>query len=303
MFVFAMVYIKNIYGYAKQHYYKVIVFIVFVIVTIKTFLRDELTFMKYLEENSMSIYELILSVGDTVVNKYNRANYVVNELMYVILFFALCLFVLILWKVYSKKNIINLKLYIYVILSSLFVIIPLFSPSAGIFALLTKENVVHRIYFSSSLFLILPIFMYYIVSKFKWKQLLIHLGMAIILYSTYSYSQSTKQRIYYKNIQSILHSFYGTYTVHLSDKNIEQIGLEIVRFEPQNPTEKEEMYFARTDIAFVIKYIYHRRKVYWKGRKKFMNYKKLYDEHVIYGKYHKILFPDNQKFPAFRPYQ
>jgi len=122
--ILGIVYFKPIYQFIKKYYYRVSLFIIVTILSIKTVLRDEFGFVKYLQESHESLLGLILSTGETVVNRYNRSNYAINELMYVILTLGTITFLWATWRWYKKHNDINYRLFLYILLSSLFIFIP-----------------------------------------------------------------------------------------------------------------------------------------------------------------------------------
>ena len=82
----------------------------------------------------------------------------------------------------------------------------------------------------------------------------------------------------------------------------DDIGKKIKQYEKDNNSGKKIRFYARSDIAFVIKYIYH-KEVYWKGRRKSPNYKKLYTQDRDTQQYQKILFETPKSFPKYIPYR
>ena len=73
----------------------------------------------------------------------------------------------------------------------------------------------------------------------------------------------------------------------------------------KNKTNKKSLYYARPDIAFVIKYIY-RKKVFWKGRYPNPEYIKLYNKSIKnkeHKKYYRILFEIPSEFPKYERYK
>jgi hypothetical protein len=250
------------------------------------------------------LYEKIMMTGSTLLNTLNRANSgSINELMVFILYFSFLLLVLVLWEKNKSQNVFNYRLLLFCLLSALFIFIPLTQFTAGLFALIARPDVIHRIYYSSSLFLLLPIFIYYLFTLYRVPLRFLNLIMFILLVSVYLFSKYIPEssHFYYKNIQSIQNTFSpNKYNFHLSQKNIDLIGQKVKNYEKNNQTEKETYFYARTDIAFVIKYMYH-KKVFWKGRRVNPNFIKAY-ENRNNNAYQNILFETPKDFPKYIPY-
>ena len=69
-----------------------------------------------------------------------------------------------------------------------------------------------------------------------------------------------------------------------------------------NLTGRPIRYYARADIAFVIKYIFHKN-VYWEGRSRNPDYIKMYEKNMKTKEFKHILFETPKGFPAYRPYE
>ena len=94
------------------------------------------------------------------------------------------------------------------------------------------------------------------------------------------------------------------YAFHLSQKQIDHIGTAIKSYESKNTTNKKTLYFARQDIAFIIKYVYG-KEIWWKGRRKNYNHNKDYWDHYQYQskRYQPILYRTHGTFPKYIPYK
>jgi len=306
VFTFSLFYIGKIYQLVKSYYYLFILFAASIVYFIKNFQPDSSQFFNYMNKDQLPfLYDNIISTGERVIGHYNRSSAVINELMYFIFYTGIIVLVYFLWHKYHKKSYVHSKVFIFIIATSLFIFIPLYQFPAGLFGIITKQHVVHRIYYSSSLFVLLPIFIYYISKIYKLRLRYINLLLLISLLSVFTYSKydSSLGNTYYKNIRSIKNSFSREkYTFHLSQKHIDLIGDKIAYYESKNPTTKEIHYFARHDIAFVLKYVYG-KKVYWKGRRWATNHKKAYWRHKKYIKYHNVMYIPHRIFPPYTPYK
>jgi hypothetical protein len=107
----------------------------------------------------------------------------------------------------------------------------------------------------------------------KNRLLLLNLSFIFVLSSVWTYSKyETKYQVYYHNVKSIKNSFFEQRIgFNLSPKQIAYIGKEVKKDIQSNKTGKEIYYFARADVAFVLKYVY-RQEVYWKGRRGYPQY-------------------------------
>lgn len=296
LLVFSIVFCKKLIFLLKHYYYIFAIFIVSLIYLLEKFQFDTPYLFDYLKVHGVSsLYEKIIYIGDIVVSHYNRSQYVINELMYFIFYFGLIVSIHFLWKKEHREEFINIKVFIFVLLTSLFIFIPLYKFPAGFFGLITMEHVVHRIYYSSSLFILLPVFVYFIAIHYQLKLRYINLILIIILISVtiYSYNSSNNRHIYYKNINSIQHSFFSTkYSFPFSQDDLNIIKERLAEYKKNNHSKKRMQFFARADIAFVLKFIYGEEKVFWYSRKKAINYKKAYQDSLQYSRYYQILFSE-----------
>lgn len=311
MLVLALVYGDNVYKFVRKHVLLATSGGLLSVAFVYVFKHDNSKFgmycMRAFEKNDPSyLYRKIMEVGDIVVSHYNRSEAAINELMYMILYMSLFAFIFMLWRVYRKKDIINYRVLIFAVLTSLFVLIPLYLFPAGLSGLITRGTVVNRFYYSASLFVLLPIWVYYLLYRFTVKLRYVNAVMAVLLVSVFYYSKSSNllSHNYYKNIMSIKSSFDNkNIRFNLSQEEIEQIGETVESYEKQNKTGKETLYFARYDIAFVIKYIYGKN-IWWKGRRGNYRYNVEYQEHYKNEskKYYPILYETSKKFPKYVPY-
>lgn|GEM_PF-1171040 len=261
-----------------------------------------------------TLYEVVIKNGLDLISGLNRSFASINELMIVIFFIGLVLSVDIIRRHLLKKVYkINIRLLIFTIISTLFVVIPLFQFSAGLASVIFFNEVVHRIYYSSSLYVLLPVGVYYFLINYNHKVSLSKINISIIsivivttLYSRF-FSESHN---YYKNVMSLVDSYdQRKVGFQLSPDNIKTIGVLLNNYEREIPKNgKSIIYFARSDISFVLKYIYKRdvyQKLSWNGQNNLKTFKQFAD----YSKDPKVLktkipfiFRIPPSFPRYIPY-
>jgi len=310
--IFATIYIDRVLLYIKRHYILLISALMIVWLLSKEIYRDHLpVILDYLTiEKFPQLYELIAKNGKLLVeDRYNRAFASFNELMILTLIIGLIASIVILYRRYSnrEKN-INIKLYIGLVVTSMLVLVPIFELSSGIASVFTNINVVNRFYYSASIFLLLPVSLYYLLMTITKRSnvRIFNFVMIIILLATILYSRDfTKNKNYYKNIKSLESSFsYKKVGFHLSDEQIKEIGVLLKKYESQRDKSKKVLYLAKGDIAMVLRYIY-RQNVYWRGRKTNPRYQDMEEYIELHGvpdtEY--IIFKTPDDFPIYEPYR
>jgi len=306
LLVFSMVFMDKIFYFVKKYYYLFLVLVGMVYYFITHFQPEHSRIFDYLSIARLPVlYEDIMAQGEVLLRGYNRASASINELMVVSLGMGT---VMILWtigiKLRRKESNVNMSMLVFVVISSLFVLIPVFQFSGGLFGILTHTMVVNRLYYSASLFVLIPISIYMLSIQYRWKLRMVNLWISVILLGVGVFSKhvDTLHHNYYKNIKSICNSFEERKVgFNLSFEQIEEIGEILKQYESDTKINQEIYYFARADIAFVIKYIY-KRKVYWEGRRANPEYKKIYEKRKRSKDYKYILFKLPAGFPVYRPY-
>lgn len=312
LFIFSIIFLDKIIYFTKKYIYLVIPMLIIITYFITNIQSEVSPILKYLHYEKLPLlYESIVTQGQILTGNNihshasNRAFVSINELMYLIGFISFIMSLLIVLDKKYKNQLINTKMFIFLILTSMLVLIPLFEFSSGLFAIVTRTNIVNRLYYISSLFIVIPVFVYYILylhHKGKTKLITINITIVFILASVYFYSKYdiSHTQNYYKNIQSIKNSFSREKVgFNLSDEHIHIIGEKLKYYETHNKIQKPIYYYARDDISFVIKFIY-RKEVLW-NRKGNRDYAVSYeiDKNDIY---HSILFETPQNFPAYRKF-
>lgn len=316
--IFCIVYVDKIFSYIKKYYYIAIPMIVLIITAIvyfaKNYQPEKSKIFNYLDIDKLPLlYENILLQGEMLVSGANRAGASINELMIVILYTGIAITLVIFRnRLFKVAKFLDIRLYIYLIVTSLFVLIPLYVFSGGLFGIVTNVGVVNRLYYSSSLYLLLPVFIYYIwylKDRDNLSVLKINLSLFLILISVWGYSKYyTQHKIYATNVKSIQNSFFKQRNAfNLSKQQIDTIAIEIEKYEINNKTKKKNYYYARPDIAFVIKFIYA-KDVLWVSRymktNKYTNYTKIYTKaKKRKSKYNLVLFKTPKGFPKYVPFK
>ena len=276
--------------------------VIHVVEHIKTYTYRQSPIFNYLSfEKLPLLLDKIRSNGQVITQHYNKASFTLNELIYISLIAISIFLIIVVFRYYKKYPVyVNIRFVIFLFITSFFILIPVFQYTSGLASLLTYKSISYRFYFSSLLFLAVPALGFYIFKLFKLSNILIlNLGIFFIMLSTFLYSKydTGYYQNYYKNIISIKNAFNQEKVgFNLSEENIEVIGKKLKSYGSLNKTKKTEYYYARDDIAFVIKFIYRKPVLY--SRRGSWDYLKSYHEHNN-TKYTPVLFDIPKEFPAY----
>jgi hypothetical protein len=309
-----MIYIDIVWIYMKRYYIYIIPAILAIAIGIKYRYHDQLPpIIEYLSIDRLpQLYHLIEKNGDILVLQgFNRAFASFNELMILSLILGIVVLILSIFRrLRHLDSIVYFRFYLFLLVTSLLVLVPIFEFSAGLASIITKVEVVNRFYYSASIFLILPISIFYI-GKLLYRDLssdikIFNAVVTIVILSTILYSREfTTNKRYYKNIKSFEYSFQSDIVgFHLSKDNIVDIGKKLREYESSRDHTKEVLYLARGDIAMVLKYIY-RVNVYWRGRSTDPTYQNMVDYKRIKSndRVEIIIFEPPRDLPNYLPYQ
>ena len=291
----SLIFYRETLSIIKKYFYIILPIFLIILLYAQSYQAEDTRLLDYISRGEFrEIYNLIFYEGDIIVSGLNRASSSINELMYVILIFTIL----------TARYMMRSRVYLFLILTSLSILVPLFPFTAGVSALITKINVVHRIYYSSSLYTLLPLSIYYLSIKYNIKKIepmyIFNISMATIIISTILYSKYlSHSHNYYKNIQSLKQSIEGSKVkFNLSDNNIATIGNELKIYKKSYP---EALFYARGDVAVVLKYIY-RENVYWRGRRGEPSLTEFYKYCTINKLKECIIFNRVKSLPPYRPY-
>jgi hypothetical protein len=265
----------------------------------------------YLQRGEMkTIWDLIIKNGATSVSGLNRASASINELMYVTLGSSILLAVLLSVRLLLKKPLhIRPRMLLALTVTSLFVLIPLFTFSAGLATIIFMLGVENRIYYSSALFVVLPVVVYYMLqtrgTPVRIATLNCCLAAVMSLTLTYSYYFSTSHT-YFKNAASLLASWDNKKVgFHLSPENLAQIRARLETYEEQAAQQgKPPLYFARGDIAFMLKYAFG-REVFLREHRHSPTLEEFHEFLTLNNRrdaYLPIIFETPPSFPEYRPF-
>ena len=312
MGVLIIIYLDKIIFFMKKYIYFMIpigLAFIFIFPTILSFIKSsayrQSSILNYLSfEQLPALLEKIHTKGKLLVTYFNKSATTMNELIYLSLFLIIVMVLVVLYR-YAKgyPAYVRIRMVIFLLITSFFVCIPLIELLGGIASVITYTRVVYRFYFSTLLFISLPVFIFYFFTIYKIKKIwILNLTIISILLSTFFYSQYfTKRQNYYKNIISIKNVFDKEKVgFNLSESEIETIGEKLKYYESLTINKKPEYYYARDDIAFVIKFIYRKPVMYFRRGSK--NYVKSYTLHKN-EKYFPILFEVPEGFPKYRRYK
>jgi len=310
MIVLALIYVDKIFKLFKKYIYYSLPLLLLLfftsykmIVYLKTSSYRVPPIFNYLSYDKISeLLKEIENRGSMLYYHYDKYASSINELMVLVLALLAVLLMTVLYRnIKGYKSIIHTRMVIFLLITSLFIAIPLTKLTGGIASLLTYTTVVHRFYYSSLLFLILPVFVFYIYSLLKMKRAyLLHIFIATTLIATFYYSKNISSwHNYYKNIISIKNSFSKDKVgFNLNKEEIKIVGEKLKYYESIHKHEKPNYYYARGDIAMVLKFVYGKNVHY---RKTFY-YEKSYSEHKD-KKYYPVLFEVPKGFPTFQFYK
>lgn len=312
MGILILVFLDKIFIWWKKYIYyttPLIFIMIFIFIKfipyIKTIASRSSDIFNYLSfEKLPQLLTKINSKGELILNHYNKSDTTLNALIYLSLGLVTIILLISIYRHYKKfPSYINLRMVIFLFITSFFIIIPLTKITAGFASVLTYDRVTYRFYFSSLVFLVVPSFIFYIFNIFhKTKTYILNLSIVLLLLSTFLYSKyiSTSKN-YYKNIISVKNAFIeDKMRFNLSDKNIKTVGKKLQYYESLNNTKKPIYYYARDDIAFVIKFIYRKPVKYYRRGSK--NYKKSFTDHKN-KKYYPVLFEVPNNFPSYQRYK
>ncbi len=307
LFLLCIIYAKQIFKFMKTYYIPSIIFIFSLSLALYTFFAYDFMgrtppLFRYLNlEHIDELYGKLIYLGKIAITYYNRSDAALNILIYFSISILFLMSVSILNHKFKKEKLyIDTKIFILLFVSALFIFIPVNTVLAGISSMLFAPLYIHRFYYMSSVFIVLPAVIYYFFCR---KNIWVINGIifiVLVLLAVYSKHLSSNQS-YYKNIKSIKSSFsVKEVGFPLSREQIIIIGEKLKYYESLNKTKKNEYYYARDDIAFVIKYIY--KKSLLLGRRGNFNYKKSYKDHNN-EKYYPVLFEVPKNFPIYQSYK
>ncbi len=244
-------------------------------------------------------YSKLIDIGKIQVQVFSRSFASLNELIYVSLFLILVMFMVKIYLYLQKKDdYVDAKVFIILMISSSFVLIPVNIFTSGIASMLISEEYVNRFYYASSVFMVVPIVVYYFFQLQESKQRLLKINFTIlfILMSVFVYSkQISENSNYYKNIISLTNSFSKEKVgLNYSIKHVNIINKELLKYK-QKYHGKRSLYYARGDIAYMLQYIFKKDNVYMNRR---YTYSK--EDFFLYCKennYFPIVFKTPENFP------
>ena len=181
-----------------------------------------------------------------------------NEL-YRLSVFAFILVVVFAW---FKPLQVNQRVLCFVGLSLIFCFIPTFQYSAGLVSLISYDGIVNRYYYASLIFLILPLFAYFIVINFKAIRHPIGLlGVVFfVMLSVLIYSKKiNNEGVYFKNVQSIRNSIKTKkIDIGVPDDFISLIGFKIKTAEAKFQ-DVGYIYCGSFESLYIARYVYRKK--------------------------------------------
>ena len=141
--VLCLVFIDKISLLFKRYFYIIIPIVVSIIYIAKHYQPEKSRILEYLSlEKLPELYHIIMGEGAVLLSGYNRAFASINELMYFILYLGVLFIILSTLGIrYKQKDIdLHIRVILFIMLTSLFVLIPLYQFSGGLFGVITKTH-------------------------------------------------------------------------------------------------------------------------------------------------------------------
>jgi len=310
LLVLFLLYARELFPLIKKYYYLMIPLILLILFFAHHYQADKSQIFTYLYGHRFAdLYRAVVEQGNLLLSGANRADAMMNELMKLTLFGGIVMLIILQNRVRrGKEQHVSFRMFLFLFITSLFVLIPLYTYSAGFASILTKLGAVNRFFYSASLFVLLPVTLYYFISLAFNKNRLLYFNIAVVamLLLTFLYSHYlSSTHNYAKNIHSLSQSFdKRAVGFNLSDAQIKEIGAELKRYKSMYADKKMTLYYARPDIAVVLKFIY-RENVYWTGRRKnpslekFQKYILTLDPEENRG----VVFETPEGLPEYIPYR
>ena len=309
LIVLFLLYFRKIAHLFKKYYYIFIPAVLAVLFFSQYYQAEKSQLLIYLYSLRFGeLYQEIIAQGHLLLDGANRAKDAINELIKVSLVAGvLMLMTLFIRKRSGNDRDINGKMFLFIFIASLFLFIPLGTFTGGLAAIATKMGAVNRFYYSAPLFVLLPVSIYYFISLFSpsGRLAIVNITLPLLMLLAFEYSKHfSSTHNYADNIHSLLDAFNRKKVgFNLSKEQIETIGRVLKTYKSQKDNEKTIIFYARPDVAAVIKFIY-RENVYWRGRRanpsldKFKKYCLTLDP----KENECIVFETPNHFPDFTPY-
>lgn len=200
----------------------------------------------------------IRGAWNTAGNNRYLANW--NE-MYTISVFVAAPVALLAW---TKRNYVNQRVFLFIVLSLVFCFIPTFKYSAGIASLISYDGIVNRYYFASFVFVLVPLCLYLVVCHFKVLQhpAVLVLSVLLLMGLVFTYSKLLNNGgVYYQNVKSIRNSLYQDRVgIDMPATEIESIGRQISAAQAQYGAN-QIIYCADYDKSHIVRYIYRKNNI------------------------------------------
>lgn len=161
-----------------------------------------------------------------------------------------------------KSQLINRRVLYFIVLSLAFCFIPTFKYSAGLVSLISYNEIVNRYYFSSLVFILIPLFIYLVACHLKFLRNPIYLLATVLgcMGLVFYYSKlHNNGGVYYQNVKSIRDSLYADRVgIDMPASEIESIGRQIRAAENKYGSDKVR-FCTSYDKAHVVWYIYRQK--------------------------------------------
>jgi hypothetical protein len=265
-FLVYLVFIAILFVKKNQLHYLIvsIIFLLIISYVASIYYEDRISEIFTLIKNDeyKKIHTSIVEHGKWNVLGGNRhlANW--NELY----FLSICFVAPILFSVYFFKIKINKQVLWFIVASLIFCFIPTFVYSSGVASLVVGAGIVNRLYFASYIFLLIPMFLYFVIVKFEIlnKPIYLVLFVCALLGSVYTYSKFVNNEgVFYRNVKSIKNSIYPHVVgVEFTNAKVADIFRQIKQAELKYDSDTI-IYCSDYDVGHIITYQYRRKNIYF----------------------------------------
>lgn len=184
-----------------------------------------------------------------------------------------------------QRSGVNVRMVVWIGLASLLIFIPIWKWTAGLAAMLSYTSIVSRHYFSSMVFLVIPLACYLLLVGVKRHRLWwLNAMMVLVLAVGWGVSKSKPEP---GNLAKNVHSLRSAFMPSRMDINVspEAIALvdQRVRSAEAQYGAKNVLFYTRPDLGYIVKYVLKRPNIYF-DRRDPMNLEGFYAEAKKQGK-------------------
>ena len=205
---------------------------------------------------------------------------------------------------WRQRSRVNVRMVAWVCLASYLIFIPIWKWTAGLAAMLSYTSIVSRHYFSSMVFLVIPLACYLLLGNVKRHRLWWLNGMmVVVLVVGWGISKSKPEPgNLAKNVHSLKSAFMPSrMDINISPQDIALVDQRVRSAEAQYGA-KNILFYTRPDLGYIVKYVLKRPNIYF-DRRDPMTLDGFYEQAKKEGKYPVIIddsgIPSSEQVKAF----